>query len=297
MENVIDTGAVTEIDFADVGDQQEMAQESAQESVVTLSEILSEAQDNDAGNPEAGGVIEAGNTVGNERDDGAVQQETAPVTTQQPKDYYRSQAEFDAAFSKRMASERNRNRPYVEMGQAVMDVAGTELTSEEVRAAIYHALAEKRSRANNTEYDTELHDVKLEQRVMQRLAPRQVEQNAPQPAEDSRGRAQAMIATMNAIGDEAFTTETLRRNAEAMTAWANGASPAEVYRRYFAGGGVPTPQPSAPQTTNTDTGAKRPAPERAANSGALGTPRRILSDAELDRIDAQVDSGRSVSFV
>ena len=40
MENVIENGAVTEMEYADVGDQQEMAQEG----VVSLSEILSEAR-------------------------------------------------------------------------------------------------------------------------------------------------------------------------------------------------------------------------------------------------------------
>lgn len=292
MENVIDTGAVTEMDFADAGDQQEMAQES----VVTLSEILSEAQDNDAGNPEAGGAIEAGNTVGNERDDGAAQQETAPVTTQQPKDYYRSQAEFDAAFSKRMASERNRNRPYVEMGQAVMDVAGSELTSDEVKAAISHALAEKRSKAMGTDYDTEMNNIRVEQRVAQRFAPRQTEQNTRQPAEDSRTRAEQMVAAMSAIGDDAFNVAALQGNREAMTAWANGASPAEVYRRYFAGGSVPTPQPTEPQMTNTNTGVKRPAPERAANSGAMGTPQRKLTKADIAKIDAAIDERGGVAL-
>ena len=292
MENVIENGAVTEMEYADVGDQQEMAQEG----VISLSEILSEAQDNDAGNPEAGGAEEAGNTVGNERDDGAAQQNPAPVTTQQPKDYYRSQAEFDAAFSKRMASERNRNRPYVEMGQAVMDVAGSELTSEEVKAAISHALAEKRSKAMGTDYETEMNNIRVEQRVAQRFAPRQTEENMPQPAENPHARAQEMIAVMSAIGDDAFNVAALQGNQEAMTAWANGASPAEVYRRYFAGGSVPTPQPSVPQTTNTDTRAKRPAPERAANSGVMGTPQRKLTKADIAKIDAAIDERGGVAL-
>lgn len=293
MENVIETGTVTELEdqFADAGDQQQMAQES----VVTLSEILSEAQDMDAGNPAAEQGAEPVETVESERDDGADQSPAQPVTTPQPKDYFRSQAEFDAAFSKRMANERARNRPYVEMGQAVMDVAGGELTSEEVRAAIYHALAEKRSRANNTDYEAEMHDVKLEQRVVQRLAPRQAGQTARQPAEDSRGRAEAMMAAMSAIGDDAFNAAALQGNKEAMAAWVNGATPAEVYRQYFAGSRAATPQPPAPQTTQTPR-AKRPAPERAANSGPMGTPQRKLSKADIEKIDAAIDAHGGISL-
>lgn len=290
MENVIETGAVTELEnqFAEAGDQQEMAQES----VVTLSEILSEAQDNDAGSPEAGGDDPQPQTVGNESDDGSAAQDV-PAPTQQPQTVYRTQAEFDAAFSKRMQNERNRNRPYVEMGQAVMDLAGNELTSEEVKAAISHALAEKRSKAYNTDYDTEMNNIRVEQRVAQRNAPRQqVAQSTSQPAEDSDTRAREMIATMSAIGDDSFNVEALQGNQEAMVAWVNGATPAEVYRKYFAG---VQPKPSAASAPATEK-PKRPAPERAANSGAMGTPQRRFTAADIKKIDDAIEARGGVAL-
>lgn len=291
MENVINNGAVTELEdqFADAGDQQEMAQES----VVTLSEILSEAQDNDAGNPDAGEAATGGETVENQGDDGPAEQVSELASAPQPKDYFRSQAEFDAAFSKRMANERARNRPYVEMGQAVMDVAGSELTSEEVKAAIVHALAEKRAKAYNTNYDDEMNNIRVEQRVAQRFAPRQPEQTPRQPAEDARGRAEAMMAAMGAIGDDAFNVAALQGNREAMAAWVNGATPAEVYKQYFAGGRAATPQPSEPQPAPR---AKRPAPERAANSGPMGSPQRKLTKADIAKIDEAIDAHGGISL-
>lgn len=290
MENVIETGAVTELDnqYADAGEQQEMAQESA---VVSLSEILSEAQDNDAGSPDAGEAAGAEETVVNERDDGAAPQADLEPK-QQPQAVYRTQAEFDAAFSKRMANERARNRPYVEMGQTVMDLAGNELTSDEVKAAISQALAEKRSKAYNTDFETEMNNIRVEQRVAQRTAPRQqAVQNAPQPAEDSRARADEMLATMNAIGDGAFTVQALTANKEAMTAWSNGASPAEVYRKYFAGAPA-TPVETKPAADKP----RRPAPERAANSGAMGSPQRRFSKADIEKIDKAIEARGGVAL-
>lgn len=293
MENIIENGAVTETEnqVAEAGGQQEMMEGS----VVTLSEILSEARDSDAGSPAAGGKDAVNETVANQEDDAPVQQQPEPATAAQPQTVFRTQAEFDAAFSKRMANERSRNRPYVEMGQAVMDVAGNELTSAEVQEAISHALAEKRSRVNHTDYDTERNNIRVEQRVAQRFAPRNVPSphNTPQPAENSRARAQEMMAAMSAIGDGAFNVAALQGNPEAMNAWVGGATPAEVYRTYFAGAPQRAPQQPQPQTQNV----KRPAPERAANSGPMGTPRRALSDADLDKIDAMVEAGRSVSLI
>lgn len=290
MSEVIENGAVTaaEEQVAEVGEQQEMAQSS----VLSLSEILSEAQDNDVESPDAGGESDAGETVVTESDDGSAQQQEPTVSAPQPQAFYRTQADFDAAFSKRMANERARNRPYVEMGQTVMDVAGSELTNEEVREAIAHALAEKRSKAQGTDYDTEANNIRVEQRVMQRLSPRQHDDTPRQAAENPNTRAQEMVAAMNAIGDDAFNVAALQGNHEAMTAWASGATPAEVYRRFFAGAPAPTQQ-SAPPVTK----AKRPAPERSSNSGAMGRPVTGLSRADIEKIDAAIEAGHSVSLV
>ena len=285
---IIENGAVTaaEEQVAEAGDQQEMMEGS----VLSLSQILSDAQDSDAENPDAGEPEAAGETVAIESDDDSDQPAAEPASAPQPQTVYRTQAEFDAAFSKRMANERNRNRPFVEMGQTVLDVAGDELTNEEVKAAISHALAEKRSRANNTDYDTEINNIRVEQRVAQRFAPRREAPNAPQPAEDPGARAKEMVAAMSAIGDDAFNVAALQGNQEAMVAWANGATPAEVYRRYFAGGGDRPTQTAAPVR------AKRPAPERTANSGPMGVPQRKLTAADIKKIDAAIAEGGGVSL-
>lgn len=285
---IIENGAVTaaEEQVAEAGDQQEMMEGS----VVSLSQILSDAQDSNAENPDAGEPEAAGETVVNESDDGSAQPAEEPASAPQPQTVYRTQAEFDAAFTKRMANERNRNRPFVEMGQAVMDVAGDELTNDEVKAAISHALAEKRSRANNTDYDTEINNIRVEQRVAQRFAPRREVSDAPQPAENPDARARQMLEAMSAIGDDAFTVAALQGNQEAMVAWANGATPAEVYRRYFAG------SPTKPTQTAAPARAKRPAPERTANSGPMGVPQRKLTAADIKKIDAAIAEGGGVSL-
>lgn len=286
--DIIENGAVTaaEEQVAEAGDQQEMMEGA----VVSLSQILSDAQDNNAENPDAGEPEAAGETVANESDDDSSQPSEEPAPAPQPQTVYRTQAEFDAAFSKRMANERNRNRPYVEMGQAVLDVAGNELTNDEVKAAISHALAEKRSKANNTDYDTEINNIRVEQRVAQRFAPRREVADAPQTAENPGVRAQEMVAAMNAIGDDAFNVAALQGNQEAMVAWVNGASPAEVYKRYFAGGAKGSTQAVAPAR------AKRPAPERTANSGPMGVPQRKLTAADIKKIDAAIAEGGGVSL-
>ena len=146
MEQIIENGAETAAmeQAVPAGGEQEMTG-----PVATLGEILSEAQDSNAQRPDAGGGAAQGETVENTGDDGPAPAQEPAAPTQQPDGFYRSQAEFDAAFSRRMANERARNRPLVEMGQAVLDVAGNELSSDEVAAAISRALAEKRSRATS----------------------------------------------------------------------------------------------------------------------------------------------------
>lgn len=288
MSEVIN-GAVTaaEEQVVQAGAEQETSQDSA--SYVALSDILSDAQDSNAGSPDADGTPVQPETVVNESDDGSEVQVDA-ATEPQPQTVYRTQADFDAAFSKRMANERARNRPYVEMGQAVMDLAGEELTSDEVKAAISNALAQKRANTYNTDFDTEMNNIRVEQRLHQRNNPRPAAQNTPQPAEDAGTRAQEMVAAMSAIGDEAFNVAALQGNQEAMVAWANGATPAEVYRRYFAGA---TSQQPAVQPASKP---RRPAPERAANSGAMGTPQRRLTEADIRKIDQAIAEHGGVSI-
>lgn len=292
MSEVIESGAVTaaEEQVAQVGAEQEMTQEGG---VVTLSEILSDAQDIDAGNPEADGDTTPTETVVSQSDDGSGQAQDVTEPTSTPQPVYRTQADFDRAFAKRMANERARNRPYVEMGQTVMDVAGSELTSDEIRAAISHALAEKRSKAYNTDYDTEMNNIRVEQRVAQRSKASQPVQDARQGAENPDVRAREMVSTMNAIGDDRFSVEALQGNHDALVAWANGATPAEVYEKYFAGAAEPVSQKPAPTVTKP----KRPAPERTANSGAMGRQSPRLTRTDIEKIDAAIAAGRDVSLI
>ena len=252
--------------------------------VATLGEILSEAQDSNAQRPNAGGGAAQGETVENTGDDGPAPAQEPTAPTQQPDGFYRSQAEFDAAFSRRMANERARNRPLVEMGQAVLDVAGNELSSDEVTAAISRALAEKRSRANSTDYDTEMNNIRVEQRVAQRFAGRSA-QTPSQTADDPSTRAREMLAAMEAIGDEAFSVEALQGNQAAMEAWAGGATPAQVYREHFLNVQAQPSIPAAEQYAKPAAPRSRPTPERAANSGAMGTPARTFSAEDIRKID------------
>ena len=91
---------------------------------------------------------------------------------------------------------------------------------------------------------------------------------------------------MEAIGDETFSVEALQGNQEAMEAWAGGATPAQVYRKYFLN---VQPQPSSPAAAHPGKTAaprgSRPTPERAANSGAMGTPARTFSAEDIRKID------------
>lgn len=284
MEQIIENGAETAVQMeqaAPAGGAQEMTG-----PVATLGEILSEAQDSNAQGPDAGGSAAQGETVGNTGDDGPAPAQEQAASTQQPDGFYRSQAEFDAAFSRRMANERARNRPFVEMGQAVLDVAGEELSSDEVTAAISRALAEKRSKANQTDYDTEINNIRVEQRVAQRFAGRPAQQTPSQSADDPGARAHEMLEAMQVIGDEAFNVEALQGNQAAMEAWAGGATPAQVYRQFFLNA---PQQPSSPTPTQPARGAAprsgRPAPERAANSGAMGAPTRTFSAEDIRKID------------
>ena len=282
MDQIIENGAETAAmeQAVPAGGEQEMMG-----PVATLGEILSEAQDSNAQGPDAGGDAAQGETVENTGDDGPAPAQEPTAPTQQPDGFYRSQAEFDAAFSRRMANERARNRPLVEMGQAVLDVAGNELSSDEVAAAISRALAEKRSKANSTDYDTEMNNIRVEQRVAQRFAGRTA-QTPSQTADDPGTRAREMLAAMEAIGDETFSVEALQGNQEAMEAWASGATPAQVYRKYFLNVQKPPTAPAAAQPAKVAAQrSSRPAPERAANSGAMGMPARTFSAEDIRKID------------
>ena len=282
MEQIIENGAETAAmeQAVPAGGEQEMTG-----PVATLGEILSEAQDSNAQGPDAGGGAAQGKTVENTGDDGPAPAQEPAAPTQQPDGFYRSQAEFDAAFSRRMANERARNRPLVEMGQAVLDVAGNELSSDEVAAAISRALAEKRSKANSTDYDTEMNNIRVEQRVAQRFAGRTA-QTPSQTADDPGTRAREMLTAMEAIGDETFSVEALQGNQEAMEAWAGGATPAQVYRKYFLNVQTQPSSPAAAQPGKTAAPrGSRPTPERAANSGAMGTPARTFSAEDIRKID------------
>lgn len=282
MDQIIENGAETAAmeQAVPAGGEQEMTG-----PVATLGEILSEAQDSNAQGPDAGGDAAQGETVENTGDDGPAPAQEPTASTQQPDGFYRSQAEFDAAFSRRMANERARNRPFVEMGQAVLDVAGNELSSDEVAAAISRALAEKRSKANSTDYDTEMNNIRVEQRVAQRFAGRTAQTHS-QTADDPGTRAREMLAAMEAIGDEAFSVEALQGNQEAMEAWAGGATPAQVYRKFFLNVPQQTATPASAQPAKVAAQrSTRPAPERAANSGAMGTPARTFSAEDIRKID------------
>lgn len=281
--STIENGAVTAVEeqSVDAGGQQEM-----ENSAVSLSEFLSEAQDSNAESPDAGVGSDGGETVVNDNgDDGrADESEESATADHNPQTVYRTQAEFDAAFSKRMANERARNRPFVEIGREVVNVAGDELSADEVRAAISHALAEKRSKNNSTDYDTEMNNIRVEQRIARRYSP-QRETSAPQQAEadEPRRRAGEMISAMESIGDERFTVEALQRNNAAMEAWANGATPSQVYRQFFL---------SQPSGQSAKKASARPAPERSANAGATGSPARKFSFADIDKIDKALESGK-----
>ena len=281
MEQIIENGAETAAmeQAVPAGGEQEMMG-----PVATLGEILSEAQDSNAQGPDAGGDAAQCETVENTGDDGPAPAQEPTAPTQQPDGFYRSQAEFDAAFSRRMANERARNRPLVEMGQAVLDVAGNELSSDEVAAAISRALAEKRSKANSTDYDTEMNNIRVEQRVAQRFAGRSA-QTPSQSADDPGTRAREMLAAMDAIGDESFSVEALQGNQEAMAAWASGATPVQVYRKYFLNVQTQPDSPAAEQPAKPAVPRSRPTPERAANSGAMGTPARTFSAEDIRKID------------
>ena len=281
MDQIIENGAETAAmeQAVPAGGEQEMMG-----PVATLGEILSNAQDSNAQGPDAGGGAAQGKTVENTGDDGPAPTQEPTAPTQQPDGFYRSQAEFDAAFSRRMANERARTRPLVEMGQAVLDVAGNELSSDEVTAAISRALAEKRSRANSTDYDTEMNNIRVEQRVAQRFAGRSA-QTPSQTTDDPGTRAREMLAAMEAIGDEAFSVEALQGNQAAMEDWASGATPAQVYRKHFLNVQAQPSIPAAEQYAKPAAPRSRPTPERAANSGAMGTPARTFSAEDIRKID------------
>ena len=90
---------------------------------------------------------------------------------------------------------------------------------------------------------------------------------------------------MEAIGDEAFSVEALQGNQEAMEAWAGGATPAQVYRKYFLNVQPQPARPAAAQPAKPAVPRSRPTPERAANSGAMGTPARTFSAEDIRKID------------
>jgi len=272
-------GAVTE-EIAETGGQQ-----ATNSNFVLLDDILSEAQDNDAGNPEAAGQDNEGEKVDNAGDDNPTGNE--PETeSNQSSTTYRTQAEFDAAFSKRMAKERERNRPYVDMGKLVNGVTGGELTDDEVKEAISNALAEKRSRANKTDIDTELNNIRVEQRIASRYGGNAEREYVNHADDGVKERANEMVATINAIGDDSFTIDALRSNQQAMEYWAKGATPAQVYKSFFAASQSAT---TAPRKVNN-----RPSPERSANSGATGTGSRRLTSAEYAKINDALDKGFDV---
>ena len=102
-------GAVTELveenqQAADAGSQQTSS------NTVRLDEILTQAQSQtDAGNPDADAADNGAETVEDAGDDGQSGEQTDAQTTEQTSKVYRTQAEFDAAFSKRMRKEREQN--------------------------------------------------------------------------------------------------------------------------------------------------------------------------------------------
>lgn len=291
---IAQSGAVTPTEtnapVAETGNQPEV-----NENVVHLNEILSMAQDSNAEEPGAEEPSTTSETVENPGDDGPTTVTEASSQPEPSEPVYRTQAEFDAAFSKRMAKERAQLRPMAELGRAVSEVAGTELTAEEVRAAISVALADKRAKANKTDFDTEMNNIRVEQRVMQRFSPArqqptQQESGAPQNESIADVRAREMVDVMQAIGDDNFTPALLQRNQAAMQAWAEGATPAQIYKQFFvATVAAAEPAPAAKP--------KRPSPERAANSGAAGAVKRTFSDAELERIEKELREGKTISVV
>lgn len=278
-------GAVTELveenqQAADAGSQQTSS------NTVRLDEILTQAQSQtDAGNPDADAADNGAETVEDAGDDGQSGEQTDAQTTDQTSKVYRTQAEFDAAFSKRMRKEREQNRPLVEMGRAVSEVAGEDLTPEEVRDAIASALADKRAKANKTDFDTEMNNIRVEQRVAERFRAKPTTET--QPDANVEARTQEMVRAMEAIGDDGFNPEALSQNQEALRAWVEGATPAQIYRQFFTGGN-PQPRTNKP---------KRPAPERAANSGAMGRTSQRLTAEQIRRIDEEIAKGNEVSVI
>lgn len=278
-------GAVTEPgeenqQAADAGSQQTSS------NTVRLDEILTQAQSQtDAGNPDADAADNGAETVEDAGDDGQSGEQTDAQTTDQTSKVYRTQAEFDAAFSKRMRKEREQNRPLVEMGRAVSEVAGEDLTPEEVRDAIASALADKRAKANKTDFDTEMNNIRVEQRVAERFRAKPTTET--QPDANVEVRTQEMVRAMEAIGDDGFNPEALSQNQEALRAWVEGATPAQIYRQFFT---VGSPQPRVNKP-------KRPAPERAANSGAMGRTSQRLTPEQIRRIDEEIAKGNEVSVI
>ncbi len=278
MENIPQIGA-------EVGNQQT-------EKVVHLDEILSLAQDSNAENPDAGAPEQAAEMVDTKQgDDSPEAAMEGDVQIDEPSSVYRTQAEFDAAFSKRMAKERSQLRPLADVGRAISQVAGGDLSPDEMRAAVAVAVADKRAKANHTDFDTELNNIRLEQRIAQRFAPKEIPEpdNAEPPANggDVQARSSEMIGAIHTINDDGFTITALQENKQAMAAWVQGASPAQVYKQFFAGVAQPavTPKP------------KRPAPERAANSGVTGRTSHKLSHEEMRKIDEAIERGETISVV
>jgi hypothetical protein len=304
MEEIMENEAVTqpEADSPGAG-ADEGGQQLDDQSVVTLDEILSEAQDSNAESPEAGGTGEAAETVEPAGDDGPDAVQPEPIRPEESPKVYRTQAEFDAAFSKRMAKERAQLRPLAEIGRAIAEVAGGDLTAEEVRQAVASALADKRAKANNTDFDTEMNNIRVEQRVAQRLAPRQpepqIEQEtaAPESRQTVEMRTQEMLRVMEMLGDEGFTVQALQQNREAMAAWAAGAPPAQVYRQFFLGQQVRDGQQAHDGQQARTERPRRPAPERAANSGWAGRTPSRLTDEQIRRIDEAIAKGQTISVV
>ena len=89
-------------------------------------------------------------------------------------------------------------------------------------------------------------------------------------------RAKAVLIAMEAIGDPAFTPETLRANPEAMHAIEDGASVGEVYRRYFLRAGNFKPY------------------EESANLGLRGGFDGQLTPEEIERISQYVNQSGNI---